>query len=288
MTTNSPNRTTASRAQESLSGTLGTFGESSRSMLSMLSRTIEGDIIPRLMLAFDSPIKDLAPSAPEDIRLEDRVDEFVKLVLTQDARIATDYVSALRSQGVPLTDLYLGLLAPAAQQLGVMWEEDACSFTDVTIGVCRMHEVMLDFSRCFDDLRQDLDSTRSALIVSCIGEQHTFGLFMVAEFLRRAGWSCWTGTPTTIRDFRRILNGRRFDVVGVSLSADRHIDQVSEQIAEVRRTAADAGVIVGGRPFTESPQLAERIGADATAPDGETAVEHFNALCRKMKRKTLS
>ena len=288
MTTNSPNRSTARHAQERLSGDDRTFGTTSRMMLSTLSRTIEGDIIPRLMLAFDTPTRNLAQSAQGDVCLEERVDEFVKLVLTQDARIATDYVSALRSQGIPLTELYLGLLAPAAQQLGVMWEEDECSFTDVTIGVCRMHEVMLEFSRCFEDLRQELDSTRSALVVSCVGEQHTFGLFMVAEFLRRAGWSCWTGTPSTIRDFRRILRGRRFDVVGVSLSADRHIDRVTEQIAEVRRTAGDIGVIVGGRPFVESPELAARIGADATAPNGEVAVQHFNALCRKMKRKSLS
>lgn len=288
MTTNSPDRFPPSHAQERLSGNVS-LGQASQAMLTKLSRTIEGDIIPRLMLAFDSPIQNQAQSAAELVRLDEKVDEFVKLVISQDARIATDYMAALRSQGFRLSDLYLDLLAPAAQRLGEMWEEDECSFTDVTIGVCRMHEVMLDFSRCFDDLSREMESTRNALIVSCVGEQHTFGLFIVVEFLRRAGWSCWTGTPSSIRDFRRMLRGRRFDVVGISVSADRHLDELTEQVAEVRRAAGgDTGVIVGGRPFVENPQLVESIGADGTANDGQEAVASFNKLCRKMKRSALS
>lgn len=289
MTTNSPNHPIPSYAQERLSSEVRMLGNISHAMLTALSRTIEGDIIPRLMLAFDSPSMNHAQRAADVVRLEDRIDEFVKLVLSHDARVATEYISALRSDGIPLAQLYLDLLAPAAQRLGVMWEEDECSFTDVTIGVCRMHEVMLEFSRCFDDLRHETESTRTALVVSCIGEQHTFGLFMVVEFLRRAGWSCWTGTPSTVRDFRRMLRTRRFDVVGISVAADRHLDRVAEQIAEVRRSArSDTGVVVGGRPFMNAPHLAEEIGADRTAADGQEAVVQFNSLCREMKRSALS
>ena len=71
-----------------------------------------------------------------------------------------------------------------------MWEHDECSFTDVTIGVCRMHQVLLEYSRCFEPPDGPHSQGKNALIVPAPGEQHTFGLFLVVEFLRRDGWHC--------------------------------------------------------------------------------------------------
>lgn len=287
MTTNGPDRQPTHSTQESLQSRGSKFGELNRMMLSQLSRTIEGDIIPRLMLAFDAEQYDRPEATRQD--LSDKIEEFVDLVLNLDARMAVEYVNALRAQGIPLSNVYLELLAPAARKLGTMWEEDECSFTDVTIGVCRMHEVLLDFSRCFDAPERRLEPKGTALIVPAIAEQHTLGPFMVVEFLRRDGWNCWTGTPSTRRDFRRLLQARRFDVVGISMAADRHLDALAEQISDIRRLkeTEDVAIVVGGRPFLESPELAQRIGADATAADGQEAVNQFNSLRRNAKRKSL-
>ncbi|MEJ2255751.1 MAG: cobalamin B12-binding domain-containing protein [Woeseiaceae bacterium] len=289
MKINGPERPYSSPAQERFSDTEAAFGELSRIMLSRLSSTIEGDIIPRLMLAFDSTPDDaqaLPSVTPLCDRLEGKVDEFVRLVLEHDPAVAKDYVRALRAEGFGLSSLYLDLLAPAARRLGEMWEEDECSFTDVTIGVCRLHEILLEFSRCFDGNCADDANGMSALIVPALGEQHTFGLFVLLEFLRRGGWNCWSGTPATSRDFRQLLRARSFDVVGVSVAADRHLDAVGEQIAAIRRHCGDDVVVLaGGRPFHAAPDLARELGADGTATDGPAAVRTMTDLCRKMKRK---
>ena len=55
----------------------------------------------------------------------------------------------------------------------------------------------LEFSRCFDPVDRNKGNGRTALIAPTPGEEHTFGLFMVIEFLRRAGWHCFTGAPPT-------------------------------------------------------------------------------------------
>ncbi len=289
MTINGPERPCSSPAQERFSDTETTFGELSRIMLSRLSSTIEGDIIPRLMLAFDSipaGAETLASATPIHHGLEGRVDEFVRLVLAHEPSVAKDYVKALRAEGFGLSALYLDLLAPAARRLGAMWEEDECSFTDVTIGVCRLHEILLEFSRCFDGDCGDKSNGLSALMVPALGEQHTFGLFVLLEFLRRGGWNCWSGTPSTLRDFRQLLRARTFDVVGVSVAADRHLDAASEQIAAIRRHCpADVVILAGGRPFHSAPELAREIGADGTATDGPAAVRTLTELCRNTKRK---
>ncbi|MEM6511515.1 MAG: cobalamin B12-binding domain-containing protein [Pseudomonadota bacterium] len=256
-----------------------------RQMLSRLGRIIEGDIIPRLMLAFDSPrTASLDPKTVE--RLRDSVDEFVHLLIAHDASVATRYIGMLRADGTPLSALYLDLLAPAARRLGKLWEDDECSFTDVTVGVCRMHQVLLEFSRCFDATTGGDDPGRRTLIIPVPGEQHTFGIFMVIEFLRRAGWNCFSGTPGNASEFQEIIDSQAFDVIGLSISAERNIDTAQDLVNKVRDSQrnADTTIVIGGRLANENPDLADTIGADATASSGEDAVAQFNRLFQETKQ----
>ncbi len=278
-------------AQESFPGTQGQpkpspahfaqdVGEFGRNMLSVLSHTIEGDIIPRLMLALGSRTADDPTRATPSERLGESVDEFVHLLLNHDASVATNYVTTLRSDGIPLAALYLDLLAPAARRLGEMWEEDICSFTDVTIGVCRMHQVLLEFSRCFDAGMQSKDPGRNALILPVPQEQHTFGLFMVMEFMRKASWNCYSGQPSSKREFLKLAGAQDFDVIGLSVGNTSHLDLAAELVADVRASSRnrDAIILAGGKVFLDDPDAATRVGADAMAADGREAVEALASL----------
>ena len=248
-------------------------------MVSRLSRIIEGDIIPRLMLALDSPSSTRNDQAIAD-RLKDSVDEFVHLVLAHDASVAVRYIGTLRTDGIPLSALYLDLLAPAARRLGELWEQDECSFTDVTIGVCRMNQVLLEFSRCFDATAHSAHGGRNALVLPIPGEQHTFGILMVMEFMRRGGWNCYTGNPPTIREVHKLVRTQEFDVIGLSLSSDKNLDTMRRLVAEIRHGArnANAVILAGGRAFVEDPDLVAAVGADAMATDGPDAVEKLRRL----------
>jgi len=246
--------------------------------LMKLSRTIEGEIIPRLMMLLDPGI-DTRESRPE-VRttspgLQNRTDELVQLLLRHDASVAAQFVDNLRASGNPLTSIYLDLLAPAARRLGVMWENDECTFTEVTVGVARMHQLLLQFSPCFCANRgEDADGGHSALIVPVPGEQHTFGLFMVVEFFRREGWNVWSGSPSSQKELLELISCTRFDVVGCSVSADRNLSSLALQISEMRKHSKNPKikVILGGRVLTENPELCKFVGADATALDGKDAV----------------
>jgi methanogenic corrinoid protein MtbC1 len=251
----------------------------SRSMLSRLNRTIETEIVPRFMLAFESDNSVRTEAA--DFRLSERTDEFVRLVLDHEADVAVQYVDALRTQGASLADIYLELLAPSARRLGAMWDTDDVTFTEVAIGVCRMHQVMLEFTRCFDPADGTEASGRTALIVPAPGEEHTFGLFLVVEFLRRAGWHCFTGSPSSVKELRTLVRSQHFDAVGLSLSAERHIEQTQETIAEIRRHSRNkkVAILLGGKIPNEKPELVSRLGADDTAVDGKAAVRVLNELC---------
>ncbi len=251
------------------------------SMLTSLSRTIEGEIVPRLLMAFDTDNTALAQDLSEDSSDVVDIDEFVLLLIRHDATVASRYIDELRSAGTPLQAIYLDVLAPAARRLGQMWENDECSFTDVTVGMCRMNQVLLDFSRCFGPHAMRSEGSRTALIVPVPGEQHTFGLIMVIDFLRRAGWNCWSGTPRTSQDLIDLIQEQYFDVVGLSVSGDDTLDAVSKEIDRIRRRShnRETIVMVGGGIVAERPELAESLGADVIASDGPAAVKILDRLC---------
>jgi hypothetical protein len=119
-------------------------GNDTERRIAGLVRTIEGEIIPRLMLAHAARGQALvsasgAPSSPIDPQ---HVDTLLRSVMAEDTASALQLVRSLAASGVSLEAIYLDLLSPAARKAGDLWEADRCSFTDVTIGLWRLQEVM--------------------------------------------------------------------------------------------------------------------------------------------------
>ena len=72
-----------------------------------------------------------------------------------------------------------------------------------------------------------------------------------------------------------LLKKRGYDVVGLTVSVERHLAALPATIAGLRRASRnpDIIVLVGGRVFAADPGLAARVGADATATDAAAAVD---------------
>jgi methanogenic corrinoid protein MtbC1 len=80
-----------------------------------------------------------------------------------------------------------------------------------------------------------------------------------------------------------LVAGRALDIVGLTVSVERHATPLTRTIASVRRASRNPGilVLVGGRVFTDRPGLATEIGADGTAADGQLAVTLAETLLTK-------
>ena len=110
--------------------------------MSQLARTIEQEIIPRLMLAHRTSTEPLLrPEGGAYAITEADVKHFAKLVLSHDEDVAFAAVQTMRLRDVSVEKIYLDLLAPTARYLGELWEDDLCNFTDVTVGLGRLQRV---------------------------------------------------------------------------------------------------------------------------------------------------
>jgi methanogenic corrinoid protein MtbC1 len=174
----------------------------------------------------------------------------------------------------------LDLLAPAARELGLLWEEDECDFMQVTVGLCRLHQVLRALSPAFTCEDAEQKSDRRILLAAYPGDQHTFGVTLVAQFLRRAGWDVWQESPETAYELIELTRETSFSAVGLSVGCDARLDEVTKTIRTIRAVSRNraVGVLVGGPVLLSKPDLVAGLGADATATDGRDAVRQAEIL----------
>lgn len=250
-----------------------------------LARTIEAEIIPRLMLAHcanrrspDAIAKGVPPPGSSE------VDVFAQLAIKESPSASAEYVEDLRARGVALDVIYMELLAPAARRLGELWEADLCDFSQVTLGLWRIQQVMYDLSPVFHRAQGENKSAHRALLAPAPQSQHTFGLLMVSEFFRRAGWDVWARTSVTEAELIATASKEWFDLCGLSLSTESQVDVLTSVILKVRAASRNRSLVimVGGPIVVARPELVGLVGADGTSFDAASAVSEAQRLvtCR--------
>jgi MerR family transcriptional regulator, light-induced transcriptional regulator len=249
--------------------------------MSQLARTIEQEIIPRLMLAHrtlsvPAAVPTAQPGGVDPVYPAIKPDDvlhFVKLVLSHDEDAALAHIRHLRAGPLSIESIYLDLLAPTSRYLGHLWDEDLCSFTDVTVGLGRLQRVLRELSPALGRTVEHPAHGRRVLLLPSPGEHHTFGLVMVAEFFRSAGWDVTGGAWLSGADASAMVAAEWFDVMGYSVGAAVHVPALTDSISAVRRASCNPAlkILVGGPLFGVHPGFVDQVGADGVTIDGREA-----------------
>jgi len=207
----------------------------------------------------------------------------VELLLQAEEGPAVSFVLRLATEGVDIDSIYNDVLAPAATQLGELWDDDRCTFVDVTIGLSRMHHIVHDLSQTYDIPKSRQADAPSILLVPAPGSQHTLGILILGDVFRRAGWEV-VGDPTvTASQLISAVAGERLDLVGLSVGAELQVKGLAPLIRQIRQRSKNRqiGVLVGGPPFLANPSLFKTVGADGTGIDGESTIAAARRLLGK-------
>ena len=260
-----------------------TEGEATGRRGDLLRRTIESEIIPRLMLACSQ-----SSAAPVEQKSGNRavcqrdVAEFTQRLLDYDAAKAAELADGLVCSGVPRPAILLDLFAPSALLLGEMWETDARSFAEVTLAMGALQQALRQFGAGDEEWSPTCTQplSRNILLTPCTGEQHSFPVQLLNAFFSDAGWHVEAYMSYDRRGIEAFIKKHHLDIVGLSASRESLLEEVASDIDGIRRKSRNQGVIVlvGGNIFIERPELVKRIGADATAPDARSALAIANRL----------
>jgi methanogenic corrinoid protein MtbC1 len=248
-----------------------------------MNNLVASEIIPRLSEVSRhpngphlSPMSDLGREEVETFaemagfgRSED-IDYFVANLLQREGR----------------DEAVLDLLAATARRLGQLWVEDEVDFATVTIGVCRLQTVLHRLSDAHAQLNPPQAGFGSVLLASCPGDQHDFGVLLVAEFMRRAGIEVSLKPSALPADIVRAVAMDSFQIAGLSLSREAMIPQLESLIVSIRQKSRNPGIkiMVGGRVFLDQPELAKAVGADFRAVDGRDAVFQTQKIMPQLTR----
>jgi len=245
-----------------------------RERLAHLARTIEADVIPRLVQAHrQSANAANTESASAPAQSAAQVAGFVALIIGDSDVDVQTAVDSKRLGGMSVEAVYLDLFAPAARLLGEMWSDDLCDFSTVTVALGRLQRLLRELSPAFGTEIEYPANGRRALFAQPPDEQHGFGLSMVAEFFRREGWDVFGVVGGAIEDPAMRVRKEWADVIGLSIGSERRLDWLRKCITDVRAASRNPGlvVMVGGPIFTLHPDWVAGVGADATARDARDA-----------------
>ena len=257
-----------------------------------LRRTIEADVIPRLVLTHPlAPLRE--ETAHGSVPDSDRIARFAELILAPDQEAARAHIEALRAHGVRLETIYLDLVVPTASYLRYLWNADLYDFAEITLALWRLQQLVRGFGAAFRGEGNRRETGLRALLVPGPNAKHElpylmFGLVMVGEFLRRDGWDTWIEPDPTSRNFAEIIRSQWFDVVEFLVSGNGRLDVLASNIRLVHRQSPNpaVGVILSGQVFVENPELVLLVGGDITAIDACQGARQAQKLVGLLSAKT--
>lgn len=250
-----------------------TQSKQSRQSAAELDELIEGEIIPRLMMAHSFPAKQA--KAPGNAKISrEEAERFSMLALTADTAQLMIEVDTFLARGVSVETILIDLLAPSARRLGKCWEDDVCDFVDVTLGLAALHEVLREVALRSPGMIAQVAGPRTALFTPMPGDQHHFGALMIEEVFNRGGWNSGSLIAPSKKELLDEVAGQSLDLVGLTLSTDCSSRALSGLITAIRSVSANprVQVLIGGQMVNANPLMADEVGADGTAEDAKSAL----------------
>lgn len=242
----------------------------------LLNKTIEAEIIPKLF----EKHHDLDLSAPKKRGLkpipETDVQHFLEILKNSTADIAIGYTKSLMYEGYTVNDIYLHLLTPTARQMQCYWELDEYTFSDITIAVGKMQQVMHFLGSHFSS-RQNTDAikTGKAMLFAMPRSQHTIGVMMLNDFFIQAGWDVWASPLVTEEEILENCSQEHYDVIGISIAYEMQWNAMQNLISKIRVYSKNKGIkiMAGGSLFNEKPELIQSCLADLCTLTADEAVK---------------
>ncbi len=254
---------------------VGAVGHPDNSCKHSLLSVIEQQIIPRLLQAnaLTSPSPEAVSGVASMPEASD-IEHFARCCLHNEAGISHAQLMRFRDQGLTTEQLFLQVIAPAARTLGVQWEQDQLDFSQVTLGLLRLHQLSHELGYAFRDGPQAAGVRRRIMLACAPGSQHLLGLTIVSEFFRKERWQVVVEISATAHELAQAISNEWFEVLGLSVGVVEQLEDLPALIQTLRQHSRnpEMRVLLGGPAFFTQTVEATRLGADGISLDAAEAV----------------
>jgi methanogenic corrinoid protein MtbC1 len=206
--------------------------------------------------------------------------DFIRALLAPDDEVSAHFIERLLEAGTTPQSLYEDCFTPAARILGEMWEEDECSFYDVTVGAGRIQRMVRELSHRFL-ANQAFPGSSGRILLGCApGEQHSLGVAILAEYFVRDGWDVHLTSGLGSDGLLDKVRSAEYNLVGLSVSGTDTVTTLKRSIQMVKQVSRnrDIRILVGGYVISSDPTWVRRVGADGFASDAASALREARRM----------
>ena len=207
-------------------------------------------------------------SAPWSERLESRL-------IAGDARGAWGVIESAMGAGKELDQVYLEVITPAMVSIGDQWSAGSL---DVAIEHRASGMAMRIIGQIGPRFVRRGRARGIVITAAPEGESHTLPLAMFSDLLRLEGWEVSDlGADLPAKSLGHLVAGASdIAAVGISVSSEECLPQLTESCAAVREAAPKLLVVAGGRAIRDDDH-ARSLGAH----DAATSCQQMSLLIEK-------
>ena len=198
-----------------------------------------------------------------------------------DGDCVLETVRELLDMGVSATEIVLGPMSRAMEEIGRLYEEGEYFIAELMDAAEIFKAAMRILEPKIKEEAKRMKGVKRARIVLATvkGDVHDIGKTLVAVMLQAAGREVYDlGVDVDVERIVEAIEKYKPDIVGLSAlltTTSRYMKTVIEEL-EKRGLRGKVKVIVGGAAVT--PEYAEKIGADGYASNAVEAVKLVNRL----------
>lgn len=211
----------------------------------------------------------IAPSA-------EAVEDFARLLISPDPMAGANFISDIQEDGVSPETVYLVYLASAARQLGAWWESDDVSFFDVTVGTSRIVAIMRAMRHHF--VAPGQLPSKTALFATVPGEDHSLGVIMATDFLRKDAWDIDLMTGLDHDRLIDVVSNRAYPIIGLSIAGEHSIPALTRAVIALRIASPASYIVVGGQDIRALEVFIDAMGVDAVVESTEDARQALDTI----------
>jgi len=236
---------------------------------------VEAQIIPRLLVSkqIGKPHLTLVSSS-KAMPSKKEIETFTELCVSESSKDAQSFVDDFLDTGLSTEDIFLGLLTPAAKYLGSQWDDDRMDFSQVNLGLVRLHSIANEIRRTSKSGQLVKGKAKNVMIASAPGSMHMLGTTIVADFFRKEDWQVVVAISSSANELVKTVSNEWFDVLGLSLSIDQQLTGLADLIDQFKSLSLNPRMVVmlGGPIFSTKKLDANDFGAHGICDNAKHAV----------------
>ncbi len=161
-------------------------------------------------------------------------------------------VNDLMQEGHSVKSVYNDIFRDSLYEIGRKWERNEISVAVEHMATSITESLM---NLVYPYLFTQEHKNRKAIISSAVNEYHQIGGRMVADIIEMNGWdSYYLGANTPLTELLRMIEEKKPDVVGLSVSMYYNLYRLSDYISSIRQQFPSVEVLVGGHAFAHGAE----------------------------------